>query len=413
MIRLFFDIRYIGYKPIIKSGFQRGVPRYVLSLLEVFSKHPEIDLQYYCTAPFNILELFRKEWHENPEIIPKKPLNYSVLKYWYYKTRTYFNKAIDLQDNVWNCTPTFTKRQLSKADLLFLPTPSNGLVLTLHSMGFSEKHVVTVHDLIPVKFPEHHSLQIVYLLEKMLKFLKEVPLIFTVSQSTKNDLCEFFGIPEERIVVTYLGADQTQFHPKKNRVDHQRILKKYKIPSDKYFFCLAPVTVMKNVLHLVRCFYRLIKQENIKDLSLVISGCTQSFSEGDLFDLFKLLEKPIAKDRIILTGSADEEDLVHLYSNAVAFTFPSLYEGFGLPPLEAMQCATPVLSSNASSLPEVIGDAGILIDPSDEDLWCQEMLNLYTDEELRKNLSNKGLEQAKKFTWEKTANKMIESFHRI
>ena len=119
------------------------------------------------------------------------------------------------------------------------------------------------------------------------------------------------------------------------------------------------------------------------------------------------------QDRIIFTGYVLDNDLSAIYSGAVAFIFPSLYEGFGLPVLEAMQCGTPVISSNSSSLPEVVGDAGILIDPKDEDHLCQAMLDVLTDSNLRESLRKKGLERAKQFSWKKCADQTVEIYKKI
>ena len=119
------------------------------------------------------------------------------------------------------------------------------------------------------------------------------------------------------------------------------------------------------------------------------------------------------KDRIIITGYVPDEDLSAIYSGATAFVFPSLYEGFGLPILEAMQCGTPVISSNSTSLPEVVGDAGILVDPKDQDQLCQAMLDILNDDTLRETLKQKGLERAKQFSWEKCANETVEIYKKI
>jgi glycosyltransferase involved in cell wall biosynthesis len=128
-------------------------------------------------------------------------------------------------------------------------------------------------------------------------------------------------------------------------------------------------------------------------------------------DIFKTAqETPILKNRIIFTGYIPDEDLSAIYSGATAFIYPSLYEGFGLPPLEAMQCGTPVITSNTSSLPEVVGDAGIMINPTDEDALCQAILTIIQDSQLRKTLSEKGRERAQQFSWAKCAEETVKVY---
>jgi glycosyltransferase involved in cell wall biosynthesis len=159
--------------------------------------------------------------------------------------------------------------------------------------------------------------------------------------------------------------------------------------------------------HTIRTFARMVDQQNIKDLSLVLVG-----TKGWLYDeIFEELSRNAAlKDRIIVTGFAANEDLAALYSGAVAFVYPSLYEGFGLPPLEAMQCGVPVITSNTSSLPEVVGEAGIMVSPTDEDALCQSMLDIYNSDSLQQTMSLKSIEQAKKFSWEKCMRETIDAY---
>ena len=132
----------------------------------------------------------------------------------------------------------------------------------------------------------------------------------------------------------------------------------------------------------------------------------------DYDDIFESIEgAKQVKNRIILTGFADDEDLAPIYSNALAFCYMSYYEGFGLPPLEAMQCGTPVITSNTSSLPEVVDDAGIMLHPTDDDGLTQAMLNFYKDENLRDRYVQKSLARARQFSWKKCAQQTINAYH--
>ena len=155
---------------------------------------------------------------------------------------------------------------------------------------------------------------------------------------------------------------------------------------------------------------KMVKENEVYELSLVLVG-----SMGWDYDkIFKEYENAHEfKDKIIITGRVPDEELASLYSNAHSFYYMSLYEGFGLPPLEAMQCGLATVTSNTSSLPEVVGDAGIMLDPTDETALIQTMKELYYDEELRKSYANKGLERSKNFSWEKCVKEHIEIYKRI
>ena len=124
----------------------------------------------------------------------------------------------------------------------------------------------------------------------------------------------------------------------------------------------------------------------------------------------EIFSDPILKNRIVFTGFIPDKYLSAIYSGALAFIYPSLYEGFGLPPLEAMQCGTPVITSNTSSLPEVVGDAGIMINPKDGDALCQAMIDIVKNNKLRNHLSKKGIERTKLFSWKKCADETIKAY---
>jgi glycosyltransferase involved in cell wall biosynthesis len=151
----------------------------------------------------------------------------------------------------------------------------------------------------------------------------------------------------------------------------------------------------------------MVQQENLPDLSLVLVG-TKGWNYEKIFE--EILAKPEIRDRIIVTGYADDEDLAAIYSGASVFVYPSFYEGFGLPPLEAMQCGVPVITSNTSSLPEVVGDAGIMVTPADADALCQAMLKICSDQALHQSLSVKALQRAQQFSWNACLEKTIGAY---
>ena len=162
------------------------------------------------------------------------------------------------------------------------------------------------------------------------------------------------------------------------------------------------------LLGLLDCFIEFLsKNKNIQDLYLVLAG-PKGWKIDNLFE--KIADCKEYKDKIILTGFLDEKDINCIYNNALFFVFPSLYEGFGLPVLEAMQCGVPVISSNKSSMPEVYGDAALPIDPENKDDLMEAIEKLYYDENLRKNLSEKGLVRSKSFDWGKTVKIMTSGY---
>jgi glycosyltransferase involved in cell wall biosynthesis len=222
--------------------------------------------------------------------------------------------------------------------------------------------------------------------------------------SAKNDGKHFFStITDENSMVVHLAANKNF----KRILDNQIldwVKKKYKIPSKKkYLFSLCTVEPRKNLIRAVRCFLEFISKHNISDLVWVMGG-----GHWDYF-INELKKNNVRWDSnfIIQAGYIDDEDLPVLYSNAEWFVYTSQYEGFGLPPLEAMQCGCPVITSNNSSLPEVVGDAGMMIDWDSDDQHIEAYEKYYFDENLRKEFSKKGLERAKLFSWEKTVDVIV------
>ena len=159
----------------------------------------------------------------------------------------------------------------------------------------------------------------------------------------------------------------------------------------------------------VRAYRRLVEQQKATDLSLILCGA----SEIDRSKLDQAIQEcgPLAR-RIISLGHVPDEDLAPLYSGALVFVYPSFCEGFGLPPLEAMQCGTPVIVSNATSLPEVVGDAGILVDPADEDGLSRAMMGLYRNEQVRQEMSRKSLARAGRFQWDRTVQDTVAAYEK-
>jgi glycosyltransferase involved in cell wall biosynthesis len=265
------------------------------------------------------------------------------------------------------------------------------------------QYVVTIHDLITRIFPRTFPIKQRLVQNTLLPFiLSKADKISVDSLSTKNDVMKFYPKYAEKIKVIYEGVEP-RFYPR-TKDEVIEILEKYKIHF-KYFLFLGTLEPRKNIVRLIEAFIKLKREGNVEP-KLVITG-----RKGWLYKeiLEKIQQSSLSQD-IVFTGFVDDEDLPYLYSGAEMFLYPSLYEGFGLPVLEAMACGTPVITSNLSSLPEVAGEAGILIDPLKVEEIFLAMEKLSKDKELREELQKKGLERAKLFSWKRAAKETLELY---
>ena len=234
---------------------------------------------------------------------------------------------------------------------------------------------------------------------------------FAISDFTKREFIKHVPLINDKRITVALLAASDKFYPSADKDINKTIREKYNIPLDKkYFLSLCTIEPRKNLTFSVKNFIEFIEQNSISDLVFVLAGgYWKNYSESILH---QIEEMDKYKNRIILTGYVDENDLAPLYSNAECFVYPSIYEGFGLPPLEAMQCGTPVITSNVTSLPEVVGDVGIMINPYCDSELLDAYKRIYYDDNLRKELSEKGIERAKQFSWKKCTDIMVNQFYK-
>ena len=275
------------------------------------------------------------------------------------------------------------------------------------SSDYSILKVFIAYDLIAIKWPQLFEKNLANQIKEIYDSIDGEELIFSISQSTKNDLLSYRpDINPNRIIVMPLAAGD-QFYPCIDKIKCSLVRKKYNIPDGvPYFLSLATLEIRKNLDHVINTFSHLLKKIPDSNVHLVLAGMRGWKLEALNTSLNKMGKN---KRRIILTGFVDDEDLSALYSDALCFIYMSLYEGFGLPPLEAMSCRTPVITSNTSSLPEVLGDAGILLDPYDIDGLCNSMQSILTNSVLREKLANKCFERSKKFNWDNTVKIIFDS----
>jgi glycosyltransferase involved in cell wall biosynthesis len=270
---------------------------------------------------------------------------------------------------------------------------------------------ITVHDIIAILFPEYvegTSKNQQHYLKTIIDGIQNDDWVICVSQKSKGDLCNYRkDIDPRRVFVTPLGASDW-FYPCRDAAKLEMVQAKYKIPAGQYILSVCTFEPRKNLAHLIRCFSQLVRLEPLNDLRLVLVG-SLGWKYESIFKELTGTDEAI-RNRIILAGRVADEDMAAMYSGAIAFVYPSLYEGFGLPPLEAMQCGIPVITSNTSSLPEVVGNAGIMVDPHDADALCQAMIQLATKTDLRQAMCQKSLDQAGLFSWAHCANQTLAAY---
>jgi glycosyltransferase involved in cell wall biosynthesis len=268
---------------------------------------------------------------------------------------------------------------------------------------------LTIHDLIPLLHPEWMYPGAEAELRAITGSILPGDFVIANSRATAHDVTALLGIPPERLFVTPFAATPEVFYREASpgRIDAARA--RCGIPEGRYFLSLCTLEPRKNLPHLLRCFHRVVRQ-GFPDLTLVLVGAT-GWKTDPLFDM--LQQHPDLRGRVVLAGYVDDADLAPLYSGARGFVYPSLYEGFGLPALEAMQCGSPVITSDSTSLPEVVGDAGITVSPSDADALTDALVRLAGDDALAAELSRRGLSRAELFSWEKTAEATVSAYRRM
>jgi glycosyltransferase involved in cell wall biosynthesis len=270
------------------------------------------------------------------------------------------------------------------------------------------KRVVTIFDLAPLLFPQMYKKEDLYKLTKWTKYsIENSNYIITISQFSKKEIIKFFKTPKEKITVAYPGFNNLM-HPIKDNGQIEKILAKYNIDQN-YIIFIGTIQPKKNLIRLIEAFTK------IETLKLVVVGKIKG--EGRQAWLFEdILKRPKelgSEDKIIFTGFVPDEDMLYLLNGAVAFILPSLWEGFGIPVVDAMACGVPVLVSDVSSLPEVAGQAGLTFNPNSIDQIEQSIRLISSDKKLHAKLAKKSLEQAKKFSWEKMAKEVIKVLENV
>ncbi len=297
---------------------------------------------------------------------------------------------------LWTHLRLATELHLFPPDALFVPAHVLPLSCPVPA-------VVTVHDLGYLHYPDaHRRIDRWYLDWTTRRHTHVAHHLIADSQATKNDLINFYGAKPDQITVVYLGRDE-MLAPVSNPQLIDATKSKYNITGN-YLLYLGTLQPRKNLIRLVEAFHQAVTSLQNEELKLVIAG-RQGWLYADIFERVQYLG---LTGRVLFPGYVADTDKPALLSGALAYVFPSLYEGFGLPVLEAMACGTPVLTSNCSSLPEVAGRAALLIDPHDTAQIAAGLVQLITNPDLRRQFVERGYHQIRQFSWSKAAEQVLE-----
>lgn len=275
------------------------------------------------------------------------------------------------------------------------------------------KKIVTIFDLSFMHFPEMFTKKDLWQLKNWTKFsIENADQIITISNFSKNDIIKQFKYDKEKIAVAYPGYDEKEFRVQKSEFRIKAIKKKYKL-GESYIIYIGTIQPRKNLVRLMEAFAKVANKKN--DLELVLVGKTEGEGrQGWMYE--ETLKTPARlgiEGNVKFVGFLPTDELSILLSGAVAFIQPSLWEGFGIPVVEAMASGTPVIVSNVSSLPEVVGKASLLIDPYSVDQIEQAIRTIISDKKLQQRYSKEGTLQAKKFSWEKMTREVLKVFEKV
>ncbi len=367
---LFLDYMRIAIDAIPLAAAKTGVGHYTDALAIWLARtHP--DHEYELISPFDF-SIESSNGHPGPTNLNKRfmPVRSVFRKWWLVGLPTLLHiSPVDVFHGTNYCIP------------IFAPCPT----------------VVTIHDLSLFSQAEtHETANVTRGRRRMPLMARRASAIIAPSEWTRREIREYLGVHEDRIRVIPEAARETM-RPC-DKVEGARVLEKYLI-SFPYILFVGTIEPRKNLLTLVRAYDELLRTTDERPHLVICGG--RGWLESDVFALVDELK---LSDMIHFTGYVDDEHLPALYSNAEAFVYPSLYEGFGLPPLEAMACGAPVITSNSSSLPEVVGSAGLTFEPRDWRALAKRMADVLGDQSLRDRMRSAGLKRAATFSWAKAAD---------
>jgi glycosyltransferase involved in cell wall biosynthesis len=378
----------------LAEGRRTGVEEYTLNLLEnIFMLNTRDEFILFFNS-FRSSEI-DFSWLEKYPNVRLRKFNFP-------------NKILNLL--FWYLNWPKIDKLIGGVDVFFMPN------IIFGGVSKNVKLVSTIHDLSFERYPETFSWQrrLWHTFINPRKICQHSDRIIAVSQSTKSDIVNLYKINPDKITVSYNGLAEKFHIVDRNDANLIRVKEKYNLPY-KFILYLGTIEPRKNISAVTQAYAQLQKkasssdQTEIAKYKLVIAGADGWLSEK----IFAEIAASNYKDDIMVIKFVSEEDKEFVLNLASLFVYPSRFEGFGLPPLEAMACGVPVITSNNSSLPEVVGDAAIMIDPDKPTEIAQAMQEILTNSELREKLMARGLVQSKKFTWIKPAEDFLKIINKL
>jgi len=418
-IKLLFDASIIG-NLLVKGGSRTGIFFVAYNTLKEFLNNPEIDLYLYARVKEMGALLYAIEYDKDLKRRCKiaqiyETLDKAIIKLEYLKIKNKFEKgnkilrifiklalsAVKLIKKIFGTK--VNEKLLADYDALYSPHDfPNDTVLKNADI----KKYFVVYDTIPLIFPQYFSRAIIDWFNTTIKNMSSENHYFSISENTQKDYVKYVPtLGLENITTTHLAASEN-FYPCTDVEKFEKVREKYNIPEGKkYIFSLCSLEPRKNLIMAVKAYLKFIDKHNMQDFVYVLGGSAWG-------GFIEQCEKEIpdfenSEDKIIRAGYIDDEDLASLYSNSEFFVYTSQYEGFGLPPLEAMQCGKAVLTANNSSLPEVVGNAAVMINFNSIEEHIEAYEKLYFDKDFRKKLEKKSLKRSKEFSWKKCVDTMV------
>lgn len=293
---------------------------------------------------------------------------------------------------------------LKNKDIELYHVPQNGIGLPEDK---NCSFVITLHDIIPYKMPETVSKNYLKIFrEKIPQILSKCDGIITVSNYSKQDIIKTLNFPADKIYVTHLAAEE--IYKPIDKLVSKNVVKKFYSIDDDFILYVGGFSPRKNILGLINAF-NIFSCKYKKNIKLVIAG-----RRGPSYSIYKeRVHKLNIDDKVIFPGFISIEHLPYLYNAAELFVYPSFYEGFGLPPIEAMSCGIPVIASSTTSIPEVTNGSALLVDPNNTELLSELILKVILDEKLKNKLTMLGLARASELTWQKTARNTLTAYNKV
>lgn len=371
----------IGLNALLMGGTRAGIGNYIYNLLKALA----------CVDADNKYQVFVNKqypaglWAHNQEPVP---VNLTSQGSW---ARILWEQIL-------------LPSSIAKRDIDIMHFPDYSLPVLLGS----KPSIITVHDLTYKLFPETFSRgKLLTKLALLGPSLRKAAGIIAVSNNTKKDLIEVCGVSPERITVIHNGVDPEVFKPMESGKVREQLAVKYNLEPG-YILYVGTLEPRKNITTLIKAF-KILKKSRRLPHKLVIAG-----GKGWLYrEIFQAVSELGLEQEVLFTGYISADELPLFYNGAGVFVYPSLYEGFGLPPLEAMACGIPVVTSDSSSLPEVVGDAGIMVNPTEVEALSDAIDRILSDCQLADRLSVQGLQRAQGFTWEQCSRKTMAVYAQV